>query len=408
MSDIKNYQEAHYIDPGIEKYRNNPLICALPPVLDTIGVKNSLIGRLNLDPVDIYKDGRVRAHLITQLLDDFFQPLTSHLQLELTLSMMIRQGYVGRNPTDGSLSSHLKNGYERVQKGEISTFCYNNTGSTAKSSTLIGCSGCGKSSTINRIMSTYPQVIYHEDINFTQVVYLKIDCPHDGSLKSLCNYSFSAIDRALNTNYEQKYAQKRHGIETLIMLMAQVANIHAVGVLVIDEIQHLSLSRSGGVEKMLNFFVTFVNTIGLPVMLVGTPKARQIFERDLRSARRCLGFGALLWEPMKHEVSFVSPNSNKTHKSEWVAFTDKLWQYQWLQKKAKLSDEVRSCWFNLTQGVIDIVIKLFVLAQIRAIFTGIERITIAVLTQVYDDELRPVHPMLEALRTGDPERINEY
>ncbi len=37
---------------------------------------------------------------------------------------------------------------------------------------------------------------------------------------------------------------------------------------------------------MLNFFVTLVNTIGLPVILVGTPKARDIFEKDFRSARR--------------------------------------------------------------------------------------------------------------------------
>jgi len=81
--------------------------------------------------------------------------------------------------------------------------------------------------------------------------------------------------------------------------MSQIANVHAIGVLVIDEIQHLSMSRSGGVEKMLNFFVTLVNVIGLPVVMVGTPKARPIFEMDLRSARRGAGFGALLWEPCK-------------------------------------------------------------------------------------------------------------
>lgn len=55
-------------------------------------------------------------------------------------------------------------------------------------------------------------------------------------------------------------------------LMSQIANVHAIGVLVIDEIQHLSMSRSGGVEKMLNFFVTLVNVIGLPVVMVGTPR----------------------------------------------------------------------------------------------------------------------------------------
>ena len=51
--------------------------------------------------------------------------------------------------------------------------------------------------------------------------------------------------------------------------MSQIANVHAIGVLIIDEIQHLSMSKSGGVEKMLNFFVTLVNVIGLPVVMIG-------------------------------------------------------------------------------------------------------------------------------------------
>ena len=60
--------------------------------------------------------------------------------------------------------------------------------------------------------------------------------------------------------------------------MRQISNHHAIGLLVIDEIQHLSVNKSGGAEKMLNFFVTLVNTVGLPVVMVGTPKARFIFE----------------------------------------------------------------------------------------------------------------------------------
>ncbi|MFH6572425.1 AAA family ATPase [Aeromonas caviae] len=179
--------------------------------------------------------------------------------------------------------------------------------------------------------------------------------------------------------------------------------------LVIDEIQHLSMSRSGGVEKMLNFFVTLVNVIGLPVVMVGTPKARPIFEMDLRSARRGAGFGALLWEPMQATKPSVDPATNQPRPTEWMAFTDKLWQYQWLQQRDEnLSDEVRDCWFELSQGVLDIVVKLFVLAQLRAIATRIERITPQLLRQVYEDELKPVHAMLAALRSKDPELIARY
>ncbi|MBF4264352.1 transcriptional antiterminator, partial [Vibrio anguillarum] len=96
-------------------------------------------------------------------------------------------------------------------------------------------------------------------------------------------------------------------------------------------------------------------------------------------------------------------------KSEWVAFTNKLWKYQWLNRRDEvLTDEIRDCWYELSQGVLDIVVKLFVLAQLRAIASKLERITVNVLRSVYDDELKPVHPMLNAIRRGNPTLIAKY
>ncbi|WP_022661133.1 ATP-binding protein [Paucidesulfovibrio longus] len=403
-----NIVRALYRKSDIPGYRDNPLIEALPPMLTMEQCKLALKGTAPLPPKDALGDGRQRAHIVSSLLDDFFQPLGEHLQLEERLSIMIRRGYVGRNLNDGTLNTQLQNGYERVMQGDLNVYRFQQAESTARSLSLIGCSGSGKTSTLNRILATYPQAIYHEQYNFKQVTYLKVDCPHDGSLKSLCIQFFRALDRVLQTDFERRYTRKRHGIETLLALMSQTANACGVGVLVIDEIQHLSRHRSGGVEKMLNFFVTLVNTIGLPVVFVGTPKARPIFEMDLRSGRRGAGFGALLWEPMRAWTR-ESPGGRSARSPEWVAFSNQLWKYQWLKKREEiLSDEIRDCWYDLTQGVLDIVVKLFVLAQLRAIVTRSERITPKLLRTVYDDELKPVHPMLGALRSGDPQRIAEY
>ncbi|MDY0190833.1 MAG: AAA family ATPase [Desulfuromonas sp.] len=400
---------ARYSDPGIAKYRKNPLIEALPPIMSAKQIRHGLSGSISFNPKDLYVDANKRAHLIAQILDDFFQPLSSHIELETKLSIMIRQGYVGRNLMDGSLNTHMQNGYERLMSGDLEAFRFDHVVSTARSLSLIGCSGSGKSSTINRILATYPQAIFHEKYNFTQITYLKLDCPHDGSLKNLCFSFFRAIDSVLRTNYEKKYASKGHSRETLLATMSQIANLHAVGVLVIDEIQHLSVGRSGGVEVMLNFFVTLVNVIGLPVVMVGTPKARPIFETNLRSARRGAGLGALFWDPMKAPEPKLNATTGNFDKTEWIAFTDKLWKYQWLQKRDEiLRDEVRECWYDLSQGVLDIVVKLFVLAQLRAIVTRTERLTVKLLQQVYNDELKPVHPMLAALRSGDPDLIAEF
>ena len=393
---------AIYRDTGVEAYKANPLIEALPPLLDAYDATLDLKATLKFEASDLAQSRVIRAHNICRIQDDFFQPLSSHMALNERVSIMIRGGYVGRNPRNGMLQRHLQNGYERVQRGELSAFRYGDVGSTAQSLLLIGCSGCGKTTSLKRILSAYPQVIYHPEMNLEQVVYLKIDCSHNGSLKEICLNFFRALDRALGENYEKRYGLKKHGIETMLALMAQIANAHALGLLVIDEIQHLSRSKSGGSQEMLNFFVTMVNTIGVPVMLIGTPKARDIFEADLRSARRGAGFGAIYWEPMPQYVK-GAPNN------EWIGFTNNLWKLQLLQKRdLLLSDDIRALWFDLSQGVMDIVVKLFILAQLRALAIGKERITTGLLQQVYDDDLIPVHPMLDALRSGIPERIARY
>lgn len=400
--------EAQYIVGQIERYKNNPFIEALPLILEPQSFINILSGKVEFSESDKNASASLRSHMLVGLMNNFFQPITRHVQLENKISILLREGYVGRNINDDNLIKKLQEGYQAIQNGEMASFSFKQRESTASSLAFIGCSGSGKTTTINRILATYPQCIYHPKHNFTQIVYLKIDCPHDGSLKSLCMHFFRAIDKVLGTNYEKKYGQKRHSIETLLPIMAQLSNFHAIGLLIIDEIQHLSIGKSGGAEKMLNFFVTLVNTINLPIIMIGTPKARFIFEGDFRSARRGAGLGSIFWEQMKSEDNTIT-SDRRIIKSEWNAFTDKLWKYQWLKKAdITLSEEIRKKWYELSQGILDIVVKLFVLAQFRAIDSGLERITVKVLEKTYEEDLKPIHPMIRALQSRNANRIAEY
>jgi hypothetical protein len=396
--------QAKYINTEISQYQGNPLIEALPPILDVPQLQFHFTGQIRFNPKDINLEGQTRIHIIAQLLDGFFQPLVRHFQLESKLSIMLRQGYVGRNLDTGELNAHIQNGYERIMQGNLDVFRFDHVKSTAKSLAFIGCSGSGKTSSVNRILETYPHLIYHEKYNITQIVFLKIDCPHDGSLKSLCHNFFREIDAVLSTNYVRLYVEKRNGVETLIALMAHIANTYAIGLLVIDEIQHLSARRSGGAEHMLNFFVTLVNEISVPVVMVGTPKARSVFELDLRSARRGAGFGSILWEPLSKPS-----HDQDISRTEWGNLTSQLWKLQWLRNATlEITEEIRDTWYDLSQGIMDIVVKLFVLSQIRAVVTGVERITPELMNRVYKDEFKPIHPMIEALRSGDEARIASY
>lgn len=409
MSLSQNIFRAVYAESDIARYKGNPFIEALPAISTIRGIKSKLEGKVIYNPTASYLDARQRAHELCGLLDDFFQPLSMHVALEEKISLMIRGGYVARNIETGQLQQHLQNGYERMMTGDITSFRFAEAPSTARCLSLIGCSGSGKSSSVMRILATYPQAIYHEKYNTYQLSYLRIECPVDGSLKSLCLNFFQEVDKHLHTDLTERYGRKRHSTEVLLSFMAQVANQYAVGVLVIDEIQRLSRKQKAGQERMLEFFVALVNIIGVPVILVGTPKARPIFELELQSARRSTGIGSMVWEPLPQNKNKIDRVTGKPKPSEWRLLTDKLWQYQWLiHRDEPLTEEIRNTWFELSQGVLDIVVKLFVLAQLRAIVTGVERLSSKLFIKVYESELQPIHPMIEALKSGKAATIAKY
>lgn len=70
-----NFVAALYKDPGVSRYRGNPLIEALPPIMDLKALKSQLTGTVLFDPKDCFAEAHQRAHEIASLLDDFFQPL---------------------------------------------------------------------------------------------------------------------------------------------------------------------------------------------------------------------------------------------------------------------------------------------------------------------------------------------
>jgi hypothetical protein len=406
MEKPNHFVTASYQPTGIKRYDGNPFIEALPPILSVAQAGNSIKGKVEFHPSDRKADPKSRMHMVVSLLDDYFQPLSQHVQLQEKIDMMLRIGYVGRNSSDGSLNRKLQEGYELIKSGGKGPVNFSVEKTTARSMSLVGISGSGKTSSLERVLETYPQVIYHEQQNFFQVTYLKIECPSNGDLESLCLNFFSAVDNVLGTDYERRYAKQRLSVPKMLALMRQTANNRAIGMLVIDEIQRLSQVRSGGKEQMLEFFVELVNTVGIPMVLVGTPKARPIFELELQSGRRSAGLGSIYWETIPQ---YVSKGSGKAPNPNWIRFLDNLWKYQWLKHgDDPLTDEIRDCWYDLSQGVLDIVLKLFVLAQLRAIANNKERITPGILKAVYKQELKPVHPMLNALRSGDADKIIKY
>jgi hypothetical protein len=392
---------AHYVDPGLEEYRGNPLIEALPKIWeDDIQLARSLVSRPSHSDDDLKLPPRLRMHAIARILNgEFFHPLPSHLNLEKKLSLMIRSGYIKRNPALNQDKQLIQENYLRSQgKGERIEL-FPNTDRAVESSTLIGCSGSGKTTAVKKILSTYPQLIEHPEYNMLQqLTYVIVECPYNGDLASLCSNFFLAIDNIIGSTYHPRYGQQiRLGEKTLLQAMTQIAIQHSLGVLVIDEVQHLHDTKTKR-EELLNFFTEMTNTIGIPILLVGTPKASGIF-KDLRGGRRAIGFGSMEWGISKTENDMM----------QWRGFVKRLWRFQWVQKRSKEpSKDIIEHLFILSQGIIDITIKLVVIAQIRAIVSKAEELTIPLFDTVYAEEMKSVHPMLDALRSGNFAEIQKY
>ncbi|MBF4223146.1 ATP-binding protein, partial [Vibrio anguillarum] len=120
---------------------------------------------------------------------------------------------------------------------------------------------------------------------------LKLECPHDGSVKSLCINFFRAVDEALNTDYQETYVKPRSSAESLLGDIARVAALHSIGILVIDEIQHLDHFKSGGSDRILNFLHNLVNNLGIPILFCANPPFDVLLSLSFKSGRRAESSG---------------------------------------------------------------------------------------------------------------------
>jgi hypothetical protein len=85
----------------------------------------------------------------------------------------------------------------------------------------------------------------------------------------------------------------------------------------------------------------------------------------------------------------------------WRLFIEALCRYQYVRTPAPPTQELMDVLYDESQGITDFAVKIFVLAQVRAIVTGVETITKALIRSVAHDSLRLARPVLQALRTGN-------
>lgn len=395
-------EEAVYKAQELEEYAYNPFIEALPPIFNEEDVVEKFTVLPRISHKDRNKADNLRYHIIKRA-KNFIQPLPIHIELERRISAIVRRGYLSRNPVDKKFLQNLRilNGLDdnSIKENDLKDELVN-IRSTADSLSIIGISGIGKTTAIERLLLMYPQVIKHfeykgNNLTRIQIVWLKIDCPYDGSLSTLCKNFFSAIDDILGTRYLEKFGYSNRVTSTMLINMTKLAWRYGIGVLVIDEIQHL-LNTKNDMEEMLNFFVTLTNTVGIPTILIGTSKAQKIFKGNFRQARRAASEGAIMWDRMKSDSE------------EWHFFIKSIWEFQGLKEITPLADNLIDVFYDECQGITAVAVNLFLLAQERALQEGSEKITIDIIRETAKNDLKMISPMIKALRNNNLSEIAKY
>lgn len=391
---ISNGVIAEYKNQPIPEYNGNPLIESLPNIMGRDDIIRSLANYPLISKEELSMSGSIRTHLVDRIYG-LFQPLPIHIELEERISKMIRQGYIWRNPFSKEIVEKYYQIHEALVRKDITKISGNySVIPTVNSLSIIGVSGMGKSISIGKILNTYPQVIIHSEyqgINYSQyqLVYMLVNTPHDCSIKGLCLDIISKFDQYLGTDYYRKVANYA-AVNSLLPMICQISKRANLGAMIIDEIQVISKAKSGGKDSILDFFLTLVNSIGVPVILIGTNQAMSMLRSHFRQSRRFTGKGEIIFDRIEsHEHN------------EWVLFTNSLLKFKATQKYVDDYEGISKVLYYESQGILDIAVKLYAMSQTEAIKNRSEQVTPELISSVARTNLVTVRPAIEAIRSND-------
>ena len=247
----------------------------------------------------------------------------------------------------------------------------------ADSFTIIGESGIGKSSAIERAiaMITGNRVIVAEQPYCKVIPCVTVQCPFDSSVKGLLLEILRKVDEAIGTRYYESALRARSTTDMLIGSVSQVALNH-IGMLIVDEIQNCVNSRNG--RSLVGMLTQLINSSGISICMVGTPESAVFFEQAMQLARRSLGlsYGVLPFDDFFCEMCRL------------------LFSYRYVRHGEELTETMLSWLYEHTRGIVALLVALIHDAQEIAILSGSESLDLQSLEEAYRQRLTMMHGYL--------------
>lgn len=262
----------------------------------------------------------------------------------------------------------------------------------ADSFTIIGPSGIGKSTSISRsiqLLSKTPIIVTEKP--YRQIIpCVMVQTPFDASPKGLLLEILRAVDSKLGSDYCEKALRSRNTtVDTLIGSVASVC-INHVGLLVIDEFQHIVGQKAG--TALARCMLQLINSSGISMVFCGTPSlASFLSESEFQLARRTLG---LYYEPMEYGQAFRD-------------LCTTLFRYQYVKHRAELDEPMLHRLFEYSQGNPSVLVGLLHDVQECSILSGREEISSDLLHAAYQTRLRMLHQHITPARKPSTSRVKQ-
>ena len=356
----------------------------LPPMLYGAELDEALTVLPPYDPDIIYEDAATRLVALSDIYRLFLsnamsREIHSKLHLGLLRSLMKKESPL--------MPRQYVENQKAIQMVESSGII-----GGADSFTIIGPSGIGKSTSISRsiqLLSKAPIIVTEKP--YRQIIpCVMVQTPFDASVKGLLLEILRVVDSKLGSDYYNKAMRNRNTtVDTLIGCVSSVC-INHVGLLVIDEIQHIVDQKAGG--ALARCLMQLINNSGISIAMVGTPSVIPFISGgEFQLARRTLG---LYYEPMEYGKAF-----------EDLCTT--LFRYQYVKNRTELDEPMMHRLFEFSQGNPSVLVGLLHDVQECSILSGREEISSDLLHAAYQTRLRMLHPHITPARKPSTSRVKQ-
>jgi hypothetical protein len=404
------FVNAKYRTEANPRYAGNPYIEALPALPDDVALTLALSYLPVIDPEERNLSAPERIQRLDTL-QTIVAALPRLVRLARAVIKMICTGYGPRKPFSAADNKTLQELYELQQTGSF-TSARQTALAAQHSMALIGASGCGKSYGLRNIAGLFPPAIYHSDLGKWQLPCIFIEMAYDGeSVHTLASELFAELDRLLpDAGYTRLYMERKglNAQQRLAKALA-IAYEHGTGIIFVDESQNQKSIGNGPTRReqknastnapksetpLTKLLITASNTSHIPILMSGTLEMQTLLGSRFTRARRMAGHGSAVWTPLESSRDLVKMG-------EFEQLLKALWRYQWIRIPVPLTLEWVHVFFKHTQGIPDIMVKLFESVQEAAIASKLETFTPELVATVFSKEFVATAFGIAALRDGD-------